>query len=154
MPIFNTDGLGLMTLELNELSLDDALSHLMLGDTLIIKKYEQTRDKDVLIKLDRRRHVVTTISLDVNPIVPGRRLWQIHNVSFNTLSLHEVYLFDESTCSIEFKYKPNDVVQRADQDSNSVYLIKEVHVTPEKDVYYTLETLDGYFKENELIPFI
>lgn len=153
MPVFNTDELDLVTLSLDDLTLDEALTHLMLGDTLVIKKYEQTRAKDVLIKLDRRKHTVTLISLDVNPIVEGRRLWQIHNVSFNTLSLHDVYVYDEYTHSMVFKYNPKDVVQIKNHNNDHIYSIESVAVTVDKDVYYRLSTLDGYYKEDELIPF-
>ena len=150
MPIYNEQASGLVSLQLNDLTLEEAFMHLTLGEVLVLEGYEQTRSKDVLVKLDKRKYEVTMISLDTNPIVPGKRLWQVHNVSVNALSLHRVYLYDEYTYSMSFKHRPDSVVRLNNPKTEHVYTIAEVLASPDKEVYYKLHTLDGYYREDEL----
>ena len=152
MPVYNKEELELVTLDLENLSLPDTLTSLMLGDTLVIRGYESTRGKDILVKLDDRKHKMTYISFDLDPFNPSERYWLIHNVSLNALSLHDVYRYDEYTFSLAYKYKPRDLVQ-IEGRPDIVHIINNVHVSPDKEVYYTLEGLDGYYQENELTPY-
>lgn len=154
MPIYDISGLSLVELELEELDLAAVMTSLMLGDILVIKGYEDTRGKDILVKLDNRKHQVTHISFDVDPITFRDRYWMIHNVSLNALSLQPVYRYDEYTYSMQYKYNPRDVVQiDTPEGVDSVYLVSSVLVSPDKEVYYTLEGIDGYYTEAELIPY-
>ena len=150
MPIYDAEAQDLVNLELNDLSLEEAFMYLNMGETLVIAGYEQTRGKDVLVKLDKRKYEVTMISLDIKPIVAGKRLWQVHNVSVNALSLHKVYKYNEYTYSMEFKFYPGSAVRIKEPATEHIYAVEAIFASPEKEIYYKLHTLDGYYHENEL----
>lgn len=142
---------GLIELKLKELSLEETWEFLQEGYTVVVTNYEETRGKDVLVRLDKRRHTVTQISFDVAPIEYGERYWTVHNVSINALSLHSVFLYEESLYSIEHAYSPGTIVYFDDgAHPSQVAVVDRVFIDELANVYYTLDNEEGYFLEAEL----
>lgn len=152
MPVSDILELGLTELNLKELSLDEVLNHLQAGEVVVVKKYEQTRGADVLVRFDRRKFTVTQISLDVEPVAYGQRHWRIHGVPINALSLHTVYLYEEAKYFLNNKYTPGSIVYVEDVEKpRQIAVVDKVFYDLNNQVYYTLDNLEGlYFTEAEL----
>lgn len=151
MVLSEIDGLGLIELKLNELSLVEAWDRLQEGKYIILASYEETRGLDVLVRLDKRKYTVTQISFDTSPIEYGERYWTIHNVSINALSLGRVFAYDEDLYSIEHKYNPDSIVYYDDGETpRQIAVVDKVYTSSHGDIYYTLDNETGYYAENEL----
>lgn len=151
MPIEDPKEFELTELQLNELSLNETWESLQRGETIVVANYEETRNKDVLVRLDKRRYTVTQISFDVDPIEYGQRYWTIHNVSINALSLHKVYPYVESLYSIKHRYSPEAIVYFDDGVlPRQIAVVEKVFVATTGEIYYTLMNEEGYYHELEL----
>lgn len=143
--------LGLTELKMQELSLEEVWAHLQAGDYVVVERYEETRGKDVLVRLDKRRHTVTQISFDVEPVAYGERYWAFHGVTINALSLNKVYLYDEAKFLVKTKFKPLDIVYYSDAEvPRQIAVVDKVFYTLAGVPYYTLQNVEGYYSEAEL----
>lgn len=153
MPIFDSGELILTKLNMTNIELEESLSRLLNGEILLIKGYESSRGKDVLVRLDRRKYDVTEVSFHTNPIGDHPPIWQMHPVEINTFSLHDVFPYDEDVYRLNPKYGPGAVVKYSESPF-LVATINEVYYGEDNLVYYTLHGLDGYYLETELVDYV
>lgn len=153
MPLTDISSLSLTEVYLEELTLTEIFNALLEEQVLVVSGYEATRGKDVLVRLDRRKFDLTQISFEVDPIEYGQRYWSMHEVSLNALSIHDVYLYDESLYSINHKYNPNMIVYfDSGEEELQVAVVDRVFTEASGDIYYTLDNEEGYYLEAELTP--
>lgn len=149
MPIVNPDLVNLILLDMEPLSLDESFEALLDGEVLVIKEYEKTRRKDVLVKLDRRKYPVTYISYD-SKNTHENVYWEMHNVSINSLALHTVVRYDPLLSDVKFSFTIGDVVQIDKEDEVDIDFIDAIWINEDRQIYYTLNKEEGYFHESEL----
>jgi hypothetical protein len=85
-----TEGVVLEQVNAQLLSFDDALTKLQEDEWLVIKGYESSRHKDVLVRVFREgKYPVTQVSYKVQPVLGefDSRFWQIYDVPLNALAL-------------------------------------------------------------------
>lgn len=154
MPLYELEeaGVELTQLDLEPLSFEEVLLRLLDGETLVIKEYEKTRGKDVLVRLDKRKYPNTQISYDVDPLGVRQPFWQMYNVSLNALSLHQVVPYDGIYANVHPLYANGSVVHYTDEE-NIVAIVERVYIDQNNEVFYTLYGELGYYAEAELVGY-
>lgn len=93
--IVRTQEIDLGPVSLEPLGLRKSLDYLLDGEVLLVRGIEQTRGKDVLVRLDDRRVPVTQISYDIQPADGYWRdsYWVVFDLPLNAFSTYPCYLY-------------------------------------------------------------
>ena len=141
----------LVPVEVKCLTLEESIDELFKGNVIVLQNYEKTRGKDILVRLNDKKYKVTEISHDANIFEYEKPYWQIHNVSLNAISLHNVYKKEVYDTIGGFKLLPGSVVQILQRGELVLAVIDNVYrVEGSKDMYYTLSDREGYYKATEI----
>lgn len=136
-------------------SLNEKLEYLLNGGTLLLKKFEQKLDSDVLIKLEDKKFTVSQISYDIEESVDNPRYWITFNVGINDLSLYTAYKFQEGIFILGQKYMINDIVNYTSADGQvDSAVIEEVYQSnsdPNQFAYKLSRDPAGLYAEEDLI---
>jgi hypothetical protein len=135
--------------------LGSKLDFLLNGGVLLIKKFEQKQDSDVLIRLEDKKFTVSQISYDLVDNVNDPRYWITFNVGINDLSLYTAYQFEEGIFTLGQKYMINDVVNYISEDGAAdSAVIEEVYqsnIDPNQFAYKLSRDPNGLYAEEDLI---
>lgn len=152
-----TEGVVLEQVNAQLLSFDDALTALQEDEWLVIKGYESSRHKDVLVRVFRDgKYPVTQVSYQVQPVLGefDSRFWQIYDVPLNALALFPVYLYDETVASYDNLFSMDNVVSYSYVKDVSIVtgasLIEAIYSGSNGEYYYKLVDEIEYYHEAEL----
>ena len=141
----------LYPVEVRCLTLEESIDELFKGNVIVLQNYEKTRGKDILVRINDKKYKVTEISHDSNIFEYEKPYWQIHNVSLNAISLHNVYKKDVYDSLKKYKFLPGTVVHVGGLEENKVSIVEQVYQdTLLGNVYYSLGDREGLYSEDEL----
>ena len=137
----------LVPVEARCLTLEESIDELFKGNVIVLQNYEKTRGKDILVRINDKKYKVTEISHDANIFDYEKPYWQIHNVSLNAISLHNVYKKEVYDTIKSFKLLPESVVQIRQGGELVLDMIESVYrLEGTKDMFYTLSGREGYYR--------
>jgi hypothetical protein len=138
-------------------TLEDKLTALLHGDTLLLKGYESSSGRDVLVKLSEKRYMVTEISFDLFETEGNPRYWTIFDVTINDIELFTAFRFEEDLFLHPNKYMVEDnvVYESMDSKRDSAF-VEAVYVSDYDPLHfaYKLSRDEGVlYEEQELKAF-
>ena len=137
--------------EVSCLTLEESIDELFKGNVIVLQNYEKTRGKDILVRINDKKYKVTEISHDSNIFEYEKPYWQIHNVSLNAISLHNVYKKDVYDSLKKYKFLPGTVVHVGGLEKNKVSIVEQMYQDSLGNVYYSLGDREGLYSEDDLV---
>lgn len=138
------------------LELKETLEALFEGKVILLTTYEDTRDKDILVRLkDTKNGQVTQVSNTssaMSGFVGSKNYWSLHDVTINMLSMYPTYIYDPAAYNIGYRYSPNTIVEHTSSHGDlDVAVITKILTDEECNFYYKLSGEgDRLYREEEL----
>lgn len=118
-------------------TLEEKLQALLRGETLYLRKFERTNNKDVLVRLDHKKHTVSKISFDMTESEMDPRYWTTYNVGLNDLSLFTAIKFEEGIPQYTHRFMVDDIVTyQTESGERKAGIVEEVYVYNEDHNFY------------------
>lgn len=135
--------------------LRETIDALFNGDVLLVKGLEQSRGKDVLVRLNIEGKIpVTQISYDVMPPDGEWRksYWAVYDLPFNVFSTYPCYIYDATTTNHPPKYLVGSTVYYMSKQ-DGIYdsaIITEILKDENNKWYYQLSRDNQIYTEDEV----
>lgn len=157
----DTDTENYLPLDLHKLDLEESLDELLQGNWVLIKGIEQTRGKDILVRLDGldKGAPVTQITYDVQP--PDgywkEHYWTVFDLPLNAFSTYPCYIHHTETNGSMPAFLPGETIyytsrQEGTSGKRDSGIIEEVYIKNSEDnqFYYSISRDTGIYQEEEL----
>lgn len=146
---------NLTPVDYKPMTLRETIDALFNGDVLLVKGLEQSRKKDVLVRLNIEGKIpVTQISYDVMPPDGEWRksYWAVYDLPFNVFSTYPCYIYDATTTNNPPKYLVGATVYYTSKQDGvfDSAIVTEVLKDENNKWYYQLSRDNQIYAEDEV----
>jgi len=147
----------LKSVDLNPLTMEEAVLALLDGELIIVRGLEQRTDADVLVRLYSKGKIpVTQISYDTQPLKDAWRdqYWIVYDIPLNVFSTYPCFIYNEEVAKQAPKFMVGETVRYDSRQESSIKsdsaIILDVLSDGKGNWYYELSRDSEIYQENEL----